>query len=66
MQNCFDVAAEDLGKRFRIHSDWIDEYQVAWPGNLDQRQLRVIRPLPMELSVDGVAIGIKELLDDFV
>ena len=33
--------------------NYVDEHQPTRPGQLHQRQLREVRPLPMELGVNG-------------
>ena len=49
-----------------IGGEWIDQRDLIAPRQLHQGQLRVVRPLPVELGVEGVARLGQDLLDDLL
>jgi hypothetical protein len=64
MKNRSGITFKDLGKRPQINGEWIDQYQVTRPSDLNQSELWVIGPLSVKLRIKRVArLAAKQLYD---
>ena len=63
MQDRCRVALEELGERLDVDGKGIHERDEVVDGELHERDLRVVRALPMELGVDRVCGRAREMAD---
>ena len=49
-------AVEHRGQRGRVHGQGIDQGHLVGPGDLDEGQVRDVRPLGVELGVEAVVL----------
>ena len=57
-------AAEHGGQRGRVHGQGIDQGHLVGPGDLDEGQVRDVRPLGVELGVEAVVLLALEGVDE--